>query len=161
MFNDLFGSDLLSAFEIVMFFTRPVNLSPDISEISERDAEILETQLEIEAKCKLTRIIRSKNITDLKISVGDLVEVFIKHANEKRGKMISLRLSLPIDHLFGTFAVPVSSGRTMNASFEDLRPSLGRDSFTLIVQEIIDTTDRESGSVLDDFEKNLLQNQPA
>lgn len=77
--NNLYGSDIMSAYEMAHGFPRPLN-----GIVHEIDDEIIDAQNTLEAKRKLTTILRTKSTQDSVISHGDLVELFIKTGKEKR-----------------------------------------------------------------------------
>lgn len=60
--NDLYGSDVLSSFEMAKGFTRP---SRAWSSALKVDQGIIDAQLQLEAKRRLTKILRSKVILTL------------------------------------------------------------------------------------------------
>lgn len=99
-------------------------------------------------KHKLHRILPSKSISKLKISVPDLVEVFVSCDKEKRGKCLTLRTILSTHRFLGTITVPGTSGRTIRASFKDIRMDLVEDSFASIVEESIDTLNNDLNNAL-------------
>lgn len=81
--NDLFGSDILSSFEMTKGYCKPI--LPGASPIPFVQ-EIFDAQLQLDAKRKLTRILRSRSLQKSQVKVGDLVEVFVKTGKEKRGE---------------------------------------------------------------------------
>ena len=83
--NGLHGSEVLSAFEMAKGFTRPVTVSSQVVEI---DPVLLEAKIQLEAKRKLTSILRSKATTNLHVSVGDLVENFCQKRQKKERQMV-------------------------------------------------------------------------
>lgn len=62
-------------------FTRPIVTHPQ-----PLPSEIFDAQIKLAAKRKLARIIRSKPTTEIHISPGDMVCLFLKQDKEKRGK---------------------------------------------------------------------------
>ena len=144
--NDLYGSDILSSFEMAKGFTKPV-----VSDAQARPLhpDLMNAQLQLEAKRKFTRILRSKAIDNTPVAIGDLIEVFVRHGKNKKGKWLSPRCVLSIDPRSGSLTVPGSSGRTITAAFEDVRAAMNTDSFATIVQESIDTLEREISDALD------------
>ena len=64
----------MSAYEMAHGFPRPLN-----GIVHKIDAEVIDAQNTLEAKRKLTKILRTKSSQDKIISAGDLVEVFVKH----------------------------------------------------------------------------------
>ena len=83
--NDLYGSEILSSFEMAKGFSRPVTVSSQVVEI---DPVLVEAKIQLEAKRKLTRILRSKATTNLHVSVGDLVEKFCQKRQRKERQMV-------------------------------------------------------------------------
>lgn len=79
--NGLYGSDILLAFEMTHEFSRPI-----ADTITPVDPELVEAQNTLAAKRKLTRTLRSRVCHDELGSVGDMVDVFVKKPNQRRGK---------------------------------------------------------------------------
>ena len=131
-------------------FTKPVSKSASILPI-DPDPDLVEAQLQLEAKRKMTRILHTKAISEVQVAVGDLVEVFVKREKEKRGKWLTPRSVLSIDRASGSLTVPGAHGRTMTAAFEDVGIALDEDSFASMVQESIDTIDREITEALEEI----------
>ena len=79
--NDLYGNDVMSAYELAKGCTRPLvsgcpTVVPDAFQISH---DILV------AKRKLTLILRSRSVPEQSISPGGLLQVFVKLPRQKRG----------------------------------------------------------------------------
>lgn len=81
--NVLYGNNKLSAYELAKGHTYPVDSSVQPFKIPE---DILKAQKCLQAKRKLTLVLNSKSVQDKSVQVGDMVEVFVKHGKEKRGK---------------------------------------------------------------------------
>lgn len=77
--NQLYGSDVMSAYEMARGFTKPIAEHP-----TKLPDELYQTQNVLNAKRKLTRILRSKSPSELTLSPGDLVEIYIRKPNQKR-----------------------------------------------------------------------------
>lgn len=109
--NDLCSSDILSDFEMAKGFTKQVDVSSPILEVSQ---DLLDAPLQLQAKRKPTLILRSKSVTDL-------VEDYVKHDKENRGKWLTPRTILSIHSCSSTVTVPASNGRSMDAVSEEVR----------------------------------------
>lgn len=74
---------------------------------------------------------------------------------DKRGKWLTPRTSLSINQSSGIVTVPTSNDRSINVAFEAVCAALAEDFFAVMVQENINTADREIGSALDDYKATL------
>ena len=111
--NDLYGNDVRSCHEFAKGFTRPIE-SGTLPKIIPQD--VREAGATLRAKRKLNLILKSKSTTTVPIKVGNLVQIFIKLKNEKRGKWSSGKPVLSYDKISGIVTVPGQNGRTMNAA---------------------------------------------
>lgn len=136
--NDLYGNDIMSAFELAKGFTNPVASTPHACIVPD---DVREARDKMQARRKLALILRSKAVQELPISVGDMVEVFQKKAHEKRGKWTREKPILSINHNARSICVPGKAGRQMTVAIEDVRPAFSQNSFAQYVQEGIDTLD--------------------
>lgn len=78
--NDLYGNHTVSAYEMAKGYTRPFEGSP----IS-LPQEMLDAHLNMQARRKLSMIMRSKATKEIPLSIGEMVEVYQKGMNGKRG----------------------------------------------------------------------------
>ncbi len=83
--NDLYGNDVMSAHEQAKGYTRPIYSGSPAFEIP---TEIVNAHNTLLAKRKLTLILRSKSVQRHHLSEGDLVQIYVKQLNSKRGKMV-------------------------------------------------------------------------
>eukprot|EP00171_Calliarthron_tuberculosum_P001315 IDg1315t1 len=134
--NDLYGNDVMSANELAKGYTRPI-LTGQVPEIVPN--ELLEANSKLQAKRKLTLILRSKSTSSPPISIGDTVQVYIKRENEKRGKWSSPKPVLEYDKISHTVSVPGNNGRKIRAAVEDTRVAIQDNALAVAVQEAIDT----------------------
>lgn len=146
--NDLYGSDILSSFEMAKGFSRAI-FDGTVTTIP---SDLVDAKLQLDARGKLTRIIRSKSVSNDIVSVGDLVEVFVKSGHEKCGRWFAPRAILNIDRDAGMVTVAGDYGRIRKASYEDIRPALTEDSLAVMIQESIDILDREMAEMRDNEE---------
>ena len=66
-------------------------------------------------------MLKSKSTADLPTEVGDQVQVFMKHQNEKRGKWSSPKPVLSYDRKSGTVILPGKNGLKINTAIEYIR----------------------------------------
>ena len=118
IFNDLYGNDICSYHELAKGYTIPTEPGRSPEKVPE---DIAKARDNIMAKHKLNLILRSKSTTDLHLKVSDLVQVFIKLQNEKRGKWSYPKPILGYDHASRIVTVPGQSGRKIKAAVEDVR----------------------------------------
>lgn len=78
--NDLYGNILMSSFELAKGYTRPL-----MSKANEIPPDIVEAQQNLNAKRKLTLILKSKSVSEIPVSVGDMVETYSVTKSDKRG----------------------------------------------------------------------------
>lgn len=141
--NDLSGSDIISAFEMARGFSRPIS-----NEINFIGQDIVDAQQTIQAKRNLTKILRSKAISDISIAPGDLVEVYVKDGKSKRGSWSSPKTVLQFYPSSWTVTVPDANGKTMRAAIEDVRFAVEEDSFASIVRDGNDKLTEEVDNLL-------------
>lgn len=133
--NDLYGSDTVSSYEMTKGFTK--QLKSNTQPIPVPDG-IITAQETLKAKRKLILILRSHKFDVPSISVGDLVEVFVKKTNEKRGKWLNARPVTSVDISDGSVTVPGSKGHTITAAFEDTHHAIERDHLAELIKTAID-----------------------
>ena len=136
--NDLYGNDIASSNELAKGYTRPVSPSSPIK----LPASIAEAHDELIAKRKLNAILRSKATVDKHIQVGDVVQVYRKMENAKRGSWSESKPVLSYDPKSQTVTVAGSKGKYVKAAIEDVRIAVS-DSIDVAVaiQEAIDQYD--------------------
>lgn len=161
--NQLYGSDTLSAFEMDKGYTVPVtagtapNLVPD---------ELISAQQALAAKRKMILILRLKAPSVPAIADGDIVQVYVKSGNEKRGKWLSTTSVIRFDPESVVVTVNGGQGNRISAAVEDVRLAVEDDEFADHVQEGIDrinqaledlisctenpTVNEDTGSTVDD-----------
>lgn len=86
--NDLYGSDTVSSFEIAKGFTKPIDSTSSRSLVC---LDIVDAHEQIISKRRLNMIIRSNTVSPPAVKPGDMVQVFYKLDNQKRGKCLSPR----------------------------------------------------------------------
>eukprot|EP00178_Gracilaria_changii_P016470 TRINITY_DN4728_c0_g1_i1.p1 TRINITY_DN4728_c0_g1~~TRINITY_DN4728_c0_g1_i1.p1 ORF type:complete len:805 (-),score=91.02 TRINITY_DN4728_c0_g1_i1:529-2943(-) len=133
--NDLYGNDVLSAYELAKGFTRPVVSTSTPTPVP---AEMVEAHQSLVAKRKLTLILRSKATTEIPLSVGDMVQLFVKHQHQKRGHWSSAKPILSYDRASRTVTVPGAHGRKISAAIEDIRPAVSKDELAARIQDALD-----------------------
>jgi len=148
--NDLYGNDTMSATELAKGYTRPIG-NGNAPKIVPDDIQAAHDQLM--AKRKLNVILRSKATSDIGVTPGDLVQIYIKKQHEKRGKWSSPKPVLSFDTKSQTITVPGSNGRKIRSAIEDVRHATGENDFARIVQESIDQLDDLVQSSIQDIEK--------
>ena len=133
--NDLYGNNLASAHELAKGYTRPIiHASPRFI-----PDELRIAQHELKAKRKLNLILSSKSITEAPVNIGDLIEVFIKLENQKRGTWSSPLPVLSYDPDSRTVTVPGAHGRQRKIAIEDVRHAISVDnSLAVAIQAAID-----------------------
>lgn len=142
--SQLYGCDIMSAYKLAHGFTKTflcqLKLNPD---------EIVEAQSTIEAKRKVTRIICDKSPPTIMAEVGDIIDVYVKKRNEKRGTWSSPRTVLSINNQSGAVAVPGAAGHFMKAVFEYIWSSIDVATFSQLVREANDTLNRSISELVD------------
>ena len=154
--NDLYGNNICSSHELAKGFTRPIecgNLSKIIPPDLIRAREVLK------AKRKLNLILKSKSTEEIPVKVGDIVQVYIKLQNEKRGKWSSPKPVLCYDHKSRTVTVPGQNGRKINAALEDVRNAISENELATKYQEPIDALDLDISKNIDILtDENISEN---
>lgn len=144
--NDIYGSDVISAYEAAKGYTRPINSCMPPVPV---DHELVEAHSNLVARRKLTRILRSHSLTEHNFRLGDLVEVYQKRGKQKRGKWSSPRQVIAIDMDAGMLSVPGSAGHKVTVAFEEARAAHVQSDITSMIQEPIDKLDEEIDDLLD------------
>lgn len=143
--NDLYGNNIASAHELAKGYTRPVTLDMPLL----LPPELRNAQAELSAKRKLNLILSSNSITEPPIRVGDLVQVYIKLQNQKRGSWRTLQPVLTYDSDSRTVTVPGSHGCKRQAAVEDVRHAVSASELASEIQVAIDSLNREIEDTFD------------
>lgn len=123
--------------------------------------EILTSHDTIQAKWKLTLILRSKSTNDSLISIGDMIQIFIKKYKEKRGKWSAPKPVSEHDWQNHTVTVPETSERKNRLACEDTRvTAVLNDTFAIYVQEAIDSLNFTIDQSVDSLCYNALSEEP-
>lgn len=96
--------------------------SPISSTVFPIDDQLIDARQTLTAKRNLALIFSSKSATDIHPAPSDVVEIYVKQENKKRGKWSSPKTVLSYDRTRSTVTVPGASGRTIRAATEDIRP---------------------------------------
>lgn len=106
-------------------------------------------QKNLQARRKLTKILRSKASKEIPLSVGQLVEIYMKKDKDKRGFWSATQAVLSVDYSELSITVPGKNGQPKPVGFEDIRTDLPKDCFSTNIQESIGN--------LDDIIQDLIQ----
>lgn len=139
----------MSAYELAHGFTKLLNDYPTLLPDDLHQAHEM-----LAAKRKLAHIPLSKAPKHLGIAPGGTVEVFVKHANHKRGSGSSPRTVLDINYNNGSVTVPGSYGHHIQAAFKDVCPAITDDCIAQIVLEANDFLDRHIDYEINDVIAN-------
>lgn len=123
----MYGSDTASTQELAKGYTRPIASAHNPYKVS---GEIIDANETLLAKRKLAKILRSKALVEPLVTIGDMIDVFIKLENEKRGKWFSSKIVLAYDHESGIETLAGAASKPMTAAVEDNRPSITGDLFS-------------------------------
>ncbi len=145
--NDLYGNDVMSANELAKGYARPIRSGDSPTDIPK---DIIDAHDALQARRKLTLVLRSKSVHETPVQVGDTVQVFFKRDHEKRGSWSAPRTVLSYDHSSRTVTVPGKNGRTVSAAVEDVRAALPENDLAKSIQESIDTLDACVDNAIDD-----------
>ncbi len=154
--NDLYGNDVMSAYESAKGFTRPIIPSSTTKKVPE---DIRISQKELIAKRKRNLMLRPKTIRDPKLSVGDRVQVYIKDRNGKRGCWSEQKPVLHCDPQSGIVTFAGKQGRKLQPAVEDVRYAL-QSPFVVSVQNAVDQIDSEVHEALSPFEVCPVEEHP-
>lgn len=119
--NDFYGNDTMSAFELAKGFTHPTTSNP--LDLTVPD-DVRQSCDELPLRRKLDLILKSKDLHKVPLSVGDIVEIYQKHKNEKRGKWSEAKPILSVDKPARVIKVPGKNDREITVAFEDTRAPL-------------------------------------
>lgn len=149
--NDLYGSHVLSAFELAKGFSRPCG-APAIAVL----AHLFEVQETLYAKRTLTLILQKKDTHDIPIAIGYLVDLYVRLEGQRRGRLSSPLSVLAFNGYIWTTSVPLSHSRTMNTAIEDGRSSISDDSLAALVRSANDELD----DGLDELHRDRITGAP-
>ncbi len=110
--------------------------------------KILNAQKELIAKRKLNRILRSKAVTPPTITVGDVVQVYLKSENAKRGSWSAPKTVVNFDPESGIVTLPGKNGKLLRPAIEDVRYAVA-SPFAADVQRANDELDDQIDDALD------------
>lgn len=91
------------------------------------------------------------------MSISDIVEIYIKKQNYKRGKWSGPKAVLALDPVTGTVTVPGANGRKDRAAAEDVRISVANSDLSSKIQESLDIMD----DLLEEATDNIGDNDDA
>lgn len=94
-------------------------------------------------KKRLTRILRSKSPINKVFTADDLVEIFIKTPQRKRGRWTFARTVFSVDKDSGMITVPGANGMTVKAALEDVRLAINGDALAQLVRNANDVLDND------------------
>eukprot|EP00173_Palmaria_palmata_P002678 Plantae.Rhodophyta-Palmaria_palmata.ctg2798.p1 GENE.Plantae.Rhodophyta-Palmaria_palmata.ctg2798~~Plantae.Rhodophyta-Palmaria_palmata.ctg2798.p1 ORF type:complete len:702 (+),score=86.29 Plantae.Rhodophyta-Palmaria_palmata.ctg2798:107-2212(+) len=156
--NILYGNGYLSAYESAKGYSKPIKSGGSPVVVPK---ELTEAQEEFIAKRKLNLILKSKNVYDIDISVGQLVDVYVKKANEKRGEWILQKKIISFDRSSGIVTIPGKKGRVLKCAIEDCRYSVATP-FAFEIQKALDDLAEEQEVLIDgviDEEDDSMESQ--
>lgn len=120
-------------------FTHPISSKP--SYVPQKS---IEDQIMLSANRKLARILSSMSLTDIQLSPGDIVKMYIKqHDKQKRGKRLSPLVNLDFEPITASITVTGSNFRTIRSALGDARHSLPNVSFSATVRHANDDFDND------------------
>eukprot|EP00171_Calliarthron_tuberculosum_P018762 IDg18762t1 len=137
--NNLYGNDVASVYKLAKGFTRPIENRDYQSTIPK---ELVKAHASLNARRKLSLILRSKSVQNDEFKPGSLVQVFLKTGKEKRRKWTGNKAVLVYDKTSETVKVPVANGKKLQAAVEDVRAALSEKCFSNAVHDSIDALDR-------------------
>lgn len=121
----------------------------------ERSASYLKNYLTLKRHCLKKETCSNsthEKTTEIALSPGDMVDVYVKSNGQKKGKWRLSRQVPKFDSKSARVTLPSSRGKTMNAAIEDLRPDVPADRFASLV--------RESNDELDDVMQDIVHTLP-
>lgn len=149
--NDLYGTDVISSFEMAKGLHRPVIGDAEVKSVPH---EIVEAHVDIKARRKLNRILRSHSHEYGPFKICDMVQVYVKADNTKRGSWSSARIILSINYDASSVVVPGRAGRRMSAAFKDVRAVPADNPLSTLVQYAIDELDALIDKIVDVHESS-------
>lgn len=138
-------------------FTRPVLSKAEIRCIPD---DVLDAHVDLTAKRKLNRNLRSHTHESDFVKVGDLVQVSLKTDNARWGYWSSPRAVLAIDLKGGLITVPGRGMPAMSAAFEDTCVVPHGFDHSSIVQSAIDDLDGHMEEMLGGVNANDICSPP-
>ena len=152
--NLLYGNDVMSTYELA-HGTCPSVMGNQIISIPD---ELQEAHRELKAKRKLKKVLSSKSVQDIPVHAGDIVDVFVKLENQKRGKWLREKSVLSYDPKSRSISYAGKNGRMANAAIEDVRLSLSNDGLAKSIKDAIDTLDEDMDWLIEDGDStNFLE----
>ena len=108
------------------------------------------------SKRKLNAILRSKATVDKQVKEGDLVQIYVKHSNAKRGKWSLPKPVLRYDLESQTVTVAGAKGKYRKTAIEDTLFAVPQEmQVAVAIQEAIDECSNSIDDALDDRSEQL------
>lgn len=149
--NDMFGSGVLSAFELYRGVSKPIMQGKGTIKILDR---LIKPHEPIIAKRKLHLMLRSKSPdTNITLKIGDLVQLFIKVPTDKRGKWTNPHPLVHYEKRVEAITVPGSNGKTISAAFEETRLYKNEEELPNLLSMSMDELD----DMIDDDVQKIVQ----
>lgn len=134
----MYGSSILSSFELAKGYSKPIE--GIVHHVSD---DVVNAYQDIQARRKLSRILKSKSNQEPNLKIGDMVQLFQRGKNGKRGEWSSPKKIIKIDQDGRNVFVPGKLGKTVCAAFEDVRLAIEENEFSKIVSDALDALDNE------------------
>lgn len=113
--NDLYGNYSVSAYEMAKGFTRPME-----GNVVMLQQDITDAHLNMQARRKLSLILKSKATKEIPLCKGDVVKVFTRPKVGKRGQWSLPKKVMILDHDDRNIIVPGKAGYKICVVFEDI-----------------------------------------
>lgn len=133
--NDIYGSDILLAYELAKGLTKPIEPSESPNPLPD---DLRRAHDELVAKRPLNLILRSPSPASPSLQVGDMVLVYRKHSHDKRGRWTAPGVDLSIDRSAASITGASSGRKDVTVAFENVRPAISEEQLALTVLESID-----------------------
>lgn len=147
----MYGSDVVSSFGLAKGFTRP---ALSAAEVKCTLVDIIDAYVNLTAKRKLNCILRSHSHSYESVKTCDLVQVYTKNDNAKRGSWSSPRAVLAVDREGRFVTLPGRGKRPISAACEDTCFVFVYDSFSSIGQSATDELYGQVENTLDDTDSH-------
>ena len=155
--NNLYGNDVVSSYELAKGYTLPLVEDRVMLQVP---PDLIEAHNVLKAKRKLNLILKSKAVKLPPISVGDLVDVYVKLSHQKRGKWIGPKKVLSCNVDAHSITYPGKRGKISTAALEDVRVAIENGSLAKQLQvandELSALVDENVDEAMDDVSNEVF-----
>lgn len=157
--NNLYGNDIVSSYELAKGYTIPLTEDRSMLQVPK---EKIDAHNVLKAKRKLNLILRAKSVNNPSISIGDLVDVFIKLSHQKRGKWTGPKKVLSVNLEAQSITYAGKRGKKCTTALEDVRVAIENGSLAKHIQlanNELDNLINENTDSIESSNDSIIENR--